>query len=130
MTTFTNQKYPGPCNLCGETCSLGPLYDDVFDFGGLLDHTVAGGYNSTPGNGWGALDDMTQYTFSLCEFCLDWLFTQFKIPVKVFCTIDGKEEPYHPAWNRVASDELRVRKEDFFEEAARRSCLREKRKGQ
>ncbi len=55
------------CNMCGELCSLGPQRNK----GGLVNQTVDGNYDSTPGNGQGALDDCTSYRFSLCEFCLD-----------------------------------------------------------
>jgi hypothetical protein len=129
------------CNMCGESCSLGPLYGDgldgdKLDYNGLLNVKVAGGYNSTPGNGNGALDDMTRYGFSMCEFCLDWLFQQFKIPVTVddYMNDDNylpKAETNAvqlPAWKcaeaRVNEDEWRQSKEEFHQENNRRSLLR------
>lgn len=66
------------CNSCGFSCWLG---EDGNGGGncGLLDAAPMGGYESTPGNGHGTLDDMTEYRFSLCEFCLDALFCDFVI---------------------------------------------------
>src|SRR5258708_22599734 len=112
------------CNWCGESCTLGPLYDDVVAHGGLIDAVVQGGYDSTPGNGNGALDDMTAYSFSLCEFCLDYLFQQFRIPPTVRCLIDNKEETYRPAPKRVKEDEWRTQKEIFLREEGRRNLTR------
>jgi hypothetical protein len=113
------------CNWCGESCSLGLPSEGPMIDGGLLDAEITGGYNSTPGNGDGALDDMTLYQFSLCEFCLDYLFEQFKIPPKVHCLIDdGKEETYRPAYQRVQEEEWRKQKEKFFRESFRRGHLR------
>jgi hypothetical protein len=137
------------CNLCGLSCNLknwGPE--------GLIDAVVIGGYESTPGNGSGALDDMTRYRFSICEFCLDWLFTKFRIPVVVddpmndYLLDDGEtiEEglermgvvqilerpqpnPWRPAAQRVAEDDWRKMKDEFYAEAARRSAARERREG-
>jgi hypothetical protein len=80
------------CNLCALSCDLptGPADDPKPDPHGLIEKEVLGHYASTPGNGHGALDDTTAYKFSLCEWCLDWLFTQFKIPplVREWC-FDG-----------------------------------------
>lgn len=137
------------CNLCGESCSLGPLWEGKLAFGGLLNAQVVGGYNSTPGNGAGALDDMTRHNFSLCEFCLDWLFQQFKIPLSVddpmndylmqegetmeealdtrgFVQLLPRPQPesWRPAAQRVEEDEWRKSKEEFRKEYARRSLLR------
>jgi hypothetical protein len=110
--------------------------------GGLLRQIVRGGYSSTAGNGDGALDDGTSYRFSLCEFCLDWLFAQFKVPVETsdysinfsedFSARDTFDrdpvrEPWEPAHVRVARDEWRRGKEQFCEEAERRSIARSKR---
>jgi hypothetical protein len=125
------------CNLCGEPCALGTsreTYDGQLAQGGLLDAKVTGGYESTPGNGSGALDDMTRYGFSLCEFCLDWLFQQFKIPVKTddYMTDDqflppAEQKPL-PAWKsaaqRVEEDDWRRFKEEFRIESTRRALLR------
>jgi hypothetical protein len=142
------------CNLCGESCSLGSAYNDgndpdPLDYSGLIEQTVTGGYNSTPGNGNGALDDMVRYSFSLCEFCLDWLFQQFTIPVAVddpmndYLTQEGEtmdealdkrgivqlmEAPQPPPWKsaaeRVAEDDWRQQKEKHFNESNRRARKR------
>jgi len=140
------------CNLCGESCSLGPVYGDgkePYDYNGLIEETVVGGYNSTPGNGEGALDDMVRYSFSLCEFCLDWLFEQFIVPVAVdapmndYLMQEGEtmdeamekrgiiqlmEAPQPPPWKsaaqRVTEDDWRQTKEKFFKEANRRTRKR------
>lgn len=106
------------CNLCGHPCSLGPERNE----GGLINQTVDGNYDSTPGNGQGALDDCTSYRFSLCEFCLDWLFQQFVLPVTVFSG-DG-EETYRPAAVRVRDDDWRSQKEGFAQESERRARSR------
>lgn len=115
------------CNLCGFTCMLRGE-----QLGGLIKETVVGGYFSTPGNGGGALDDLRAHTFSLCEFCLDWLFAQFAIRVnfaeEMIC--GGRHEVgevWRPAAERVASDEWRRMKEEFTAESARRAAAREKR---
>jgi len=97
---------------------------------GLVDQMVSGGYESTPGNGHGALDDMTWYRFSLCEFCLDWLFSQFKVPVKTGCytsnDLPGEEEVWRPAAQRVTEDEWRGMKEAFQFEHDRHVAARKK----
>jgi hypothetical protein len=89
---------------------------------------VLGHYASTPGNGHGALDDTTAYKFSLCEWCLDWLFTQFKIPPVVrewyFDGRRGKPEEWRPAAQRVSEDDWRTFKKEFSEEAAKRDAAR------
>jgi hypothetical protein len=110
------------CNLCGETCLLGHGEEKYPH--GMIDACVGGGYESTPGNGCGALDDLTSYTFSLCEFCLDYMFTQFKIPPRVWATMNPEEEPWVPAAERVTSDPWRQQKEVFFTEKSRRDNLR------
>lgn len=61
------------CNKCGGSCQQ----NNCPGFYGLIEETVYGGYGSDP------LSDMTEYTFSLCESCLDELFKTFKIPVQV-----------------------------------------------
>lgn len=109
------------CNGCGCECNL---CEDMFDvpvLGGLIDATVRGTYFSTPGNGSGALEDVTNYGFSLCEFCLDWLFQQFRLPPRVWP--DGVSS-WRPAKQRVLEDAGRTGKEEFFQEAARRDGLR------
>lgn len=59
------------CNKCGNSCKKD------HGFYGLIEHTVSGGYESEP------LSDGTNYTFSLCEKCLDGLFDTFKVPVEI-----------------------------------------------
>ncbi len=137
------------CNLCGLTCRLrhdAPYEED----GGMINATVMGGMSSTPGNGDGTLDDMEGYRFSLCEFCLDWLFAQFRVPVATFDprrgltrregeTLDeamvrtggcvflmaGPDPgPWEPAAVRVERDEWRKEKREFFDEKARRDAAR------
>lgn len=115
-----------PCNLCGLPCGC----EDDADMG-LVDAKVYGGYESTPGNGNGALDDCNVYTFSLCEFCLDWLFANCRIPPKIehysaFDVHDTMDEgtQFRPAGQRVAEDEWRRGKEAFFAEADRRTAAR------
>jgi hypothetical protein len=101
------------CNLCGQSCTLepGPLGGGPC---GLIEAEVRGSYNSTPGNGSGALDDCVKYKFSLCEFCLDWLFWAFVIPVELK---DGEAPPmtWKPAMQRVTEDKWRQQKERFYE---------------
>jgi len=99
------------CNHCGETCYLGH-HDIHVSNHGLIACTVSGGYFSTPGNGCGALDDTTTYTFSLCEFCLDHLFSQFKVPPKIDHYMGGSDEPeiFTAAADRVKNDDWRGQK--------------------
>jgi hypothetical protein len=117
------------CNRCGLSCELG----DTGSIGGIIRRTVCGGYYSTPGNGRGALDDLDGYTFSLCEFCCDWLFQTFVIPVEVsevsvenerLISPDG-EQRYRPAAQRVEEDEWRRMKDEFRAEWTRRAAARE-----
>lgn len=137
------------CNLCGLTCNIGPKDSPASGPHGLIDAAVIGGYESTPGNGHGALDDMDRYRFSLCEFCLDWLFSQFKIPVAMDAPMNDfllqpgesiddaldkrgwvqimevpQPPPWKPAAQRVAEDDWRQWKKEFYEEAARRAAAR------
>jgi len=138
-----------PCNLCGLSCLLDPQHPPA----GLIDATVVGGYPSTPGNGNGALDDNDGYRFSLCEFCLDWLFAQFRIPVAMVNTkiawspgpgesigdamqrtggfvslVTGPDpDPWRPAEQRVREDAWREDKEGFSQEKARRDIARRQR---
>lgn len=44
---------------------------------GLIEQEYTGGYDSIPG-----IQDLTKYTFSLCEHCMLDLFKSFKIPIK------------------------------------------------
>jgi len=111
------------CNMCGLLCTLGDEATGA-DYG-LINARASGGYESTPGNGHGALDDCTHYTFSLCEFCLDWLFSRFKVPVKVDDYVSGEEaEPWRPAAQRVAEDEWRKMKQEFQTEHDKRAAAR------
>jgi hypothetical protein len=45
------------CNLCGLSCMLGPKDLQYRMSHGLLNIEVSGGYDSTPGNGYGTLGD-------------------------------------------------------------------------
>jgi hypothetical protein len=112
------------CDFCGE-----PLqFEEHCERAGLVDVKVSGGYSSTPGNGSGALDDRTVYKFSICEFCLDWMFTQFKIPPKMTELIgDGIEisaDLFKSAIKRVAEDDWRKQKKKFYNEQTRRCVAR------
>lgn len=111
------------CNLCALSCVLGD--EPCRAPHGLVDVSVSGGYESTPGNGHGALDDCQRYTFSLCEFCLDWLFSQFKIQAATDNYMTGEhEKPWRPAAQRVAEDEWRRMKPEFRAEYERRLVAR------
>lgn len=113
------------CNLCGHSCYLP---GDCNGNSGLIEQKVMGGYDSTPGNGCGALGDMTQYTFSLCEFCLDFLFTNFVIPPKqryVFNDEDSVEEQFVGAEQMMIKNLTYKRfKEHFYNEANKRTSAR------
>lgn len=116
-------EYPDRlCNFCGLTCKL----NEEDSGSGLIDAAVSGGYDSTPGNGEGALDDCTRYHFSLCEFCLDWLFTQFALAPVVSSYVNSDFEDFRPAAKRVAEDEWRKGKEEFFKEFEKRNAARAK----
>jgi hypothetical protein len=115
-----------PCNYCGLPCTLSDPDAPSHGSYGLIGASVTGSYASTPGNGSGALDDMTRYTFSLCEFCLDYLFTQFAIPVSITCLIDNEIVPWRSAATRVSEDDWRAMKDKFFKERDRRDHAREK----
>lgn len=118
------------CNMCGLSCFLGKEGEPCARNAGLINARVDGGYNSTPGNGNGALDDMTSYRFSMCEFCLDWLFSRFVLPVAVgeYDAFDGtilnEEETWRPAHRRVNEDDWRKMKEEFRAEYSRRAFSR------
>jgi hypothetical protein len=92
---------------------------------GLIKAVVHGGYWSTPGNGDGALDDCTSYSFSICEFCLDWLFQRFTIPVARGGCSAASSDPYRPADQRVSEDDWRQQKAKFFAEFEKRNAARE-----
>jgi hypothetical protein len=119
------------CNLCGLTCLLGPptlangRKNEGHRASGLIAAEVRGGYESTPGNGSGALDDGTSYTFNICEFCLDWLFDKFIIPVTVVDSNGGESLDDRSAARRVLEDEWR-KKSEFFVESNRRNARRRK----
>lgn len=97
------------CNYCGLSCNVGPNGRG----NGLLDADVYGGYSSP---NYGALDDATKYSFSLCEFCLDWLFCQFKIPVS--CS----EGDFVPA--TVRNSYNKEENSEFFTEKSKRDNAR------
>lgn len=128
----TVKQFSDLCHLCGLTCrfenSKDPFGKGV---GGLIDAPVSGGFDSTPGNGNGALDDGITYRFSLCEFCVDWLFGQCKIPPVMFGYVSGGEEqePWRPAAQRVSEDAWRKNKEGFFREFQRRNEARDAARG-
>lgn len=115
------------CNMCGLTCRFVKSdYDNYFH--GLIDCSVEGGYDSTPGNGWGALCDSDIHTFSLCEFCLNHLFSQFVIPIRVIERCADREFEWIPAQDKVTNDEWRRMKAEFFEEFEKRNLARNKSK--
>lgn len=58
------------CNYCGEDMISKDGIDNVL---GLVDIKAQGCYSSV------VLQDLTTYQFSLCEICLDNLFSKFKI---------------------------------------------------
>lgn len=107
------------CNWCGCSCMTKGGRNHIGE-----KFEVVGGYDSTPGNGEGALDDCSVYHFALCEFCLDHLFTLFRLPPEV--NFSGEAEPFRPAAQRVRVDEWRKGKDEFFVEQARRAAEREK----
>jgi predicted HAD superfamily Cof-like phosphohydrolase len=120
-TTTTDAGDLPLCNLCGQTRTLGQLYSEgaPTDLYGLRTR-VDGGYLSL------ALQDCTAYKFALCEFCLDWLFTQCKHPPLV-CSVNGltgadeglPPEPFVPAAHRLRTASYEER-ERYLREAARR----------
>lgn len=61
------------CNSCGKTCSA-EFHRAAYY--GLIEVKVSGGCSSP------VLEDLTTYTFSLCENCLGGLFETFKLPVE------------------------------------------------
>ena len=103
------------CNICGHTCKLAgnkELYG--------LQTEVNGGYHSTPGNGDGALDDLMNYKFSICEFCLDDLFQDFIIPVKLDDGDGDRHIEFKPAAQRIQEDVWRKDKFSFIAEYSQR----------
>lgn len=125
------------CTVCSESCAL-HLYDDHYENEGLTDVSIMGGYPSTPGNGLGALDDATRYTFSICEFCLDFLFENARVPPTTchpgrdaiefgdrrLPAVPDEVFPFACASERVARDDWRTRKAEFYAERDRRAALR------
>lgn len=111
------------CNFCGLTCTL-PDPDAQDRAYGLIHAKVQGGYSSTPGNGHGALDDLDTYSFSLCEFCLDHLFTQFVIPPRVQSHHDDFPKPFRSACQRIAEDAWRRFNDESIEQLNERADAR------
>lgn len=111
------------CNLCGDTCCISEG-EGMCEKYGLENCKVSGHYMSTPGNGHGALDDLSTYQFSLCEFCVNWLFKQFVIPPREYDYSDGHEYEWRSAEQRVEEDDWRKMKELFHKENNRRNLLR------
>jgi hypothetical protein len=68
---YDREKPPTSEKITCNGCGLEYLKDYC------LNAEVSGGYGSTH------LMDLTKYSFSLCESCLEKLFFNFKIPVKV-----------------------------------------------
>lgn len=126
-----SKKIPA-CNMCGLSCAIsGPegtlsvLEDEPGIEHFIGSHfLVTGGFESTAGNGLGALDDLDQYKFTLCEFCLDWLFEQFKVPPEVTHILDDVKVPFRPAALRVQQDEWRKGIAQFQMEKSRRDKAR------
>lgn len=114
------------CNMCGLTCAM--TLDAAGEFQeneGLIEAKVSGGYPSTPGNGDGALDDCVEYTFSLCEFCLDFIFSNFINPPKVNDSVKCKITlAFVPADIRVAKDNWRAFKQEFYQRKSERDLAR------
>ena len=65
------------CNKCGSSCKLHEFEENDFQWGGLIEAKIMGGYFSSH------LEDCQYYTFSICEKCLKELFESFKIPVSI-----------------------------------------------
>lgn len=70
------------CNMCSMTLYMEPGHSSgMADFNhGLVEAKVIGQYMSPIHGG---LNDLQDYTFSLCEFCLNHLFQKFVIPPDV-----------------------------------------------
>ena len=129
---MSEKKIPD-CNLCGLSCAFkGPECTIPLEEGEwpIVEHFIGskfhvmGGFHSTPGNGFGTLDDLTMYDFALCEFCIDWLFEQFKMPPTVSDVRGLEEEPFRPAALRVQQDEWRKGIAQFQMEKSRRDKAR------
>lgn len=122
------------CNMCGLESKIrseqdGEVNENSIIYNSILnDFAANGGYDSTPANGYGALDDGSTYSFSLCEFCLDHLFQKFKIAPKItsYMNYNGEEE-FLPAETRVRMSGFRKEnKKAFLEEQERRNKARNK----
>lgn len=116
------------CNLCGHSCYLGLnrfLRDNHIETGGLSNAHVSGGYESTPGNGCGAFGDGDVYNFSFCEFCLDFLFENSKIPIKEW-DVHTPEDPhlFVSALEKVKFETWRQEKTEFLAEYEKRKASR------
>lgn len=121
------------CNLCSLPCAFDTEIEPSARGAYGLGAVAQGHYQSSPGAGAGALDDGVAYSFNLCEWCLDWLFSNFRRPPSMHNYLgDCKskiDEPYEPA-------ELRARRRHegdtlyayFVEEHARRRAARRARK--
>lgn len=97
------------CNMCGLSCELSDSHGGNY---GLIEAMATGGYFSTPG--YGALDDVVHYAFSLCEFCLDFIFSNFVIPPLTRCHLESEPHNFIPAKDRVLNDSWRKMKEEFL----------------
>lgn len=120
FTKEPNKDYT--CNMCGLSCTL--REEPYHASGGFINLRVSGGYESTPGNGNGTLDDLDQYTFSMCEWCIDNMFQQFKIPPRVQSYNCDTTEQYVPAQERVLNESWRTFKKEFFDEYKKRHIAR------
>jgi hypothetical protein len=117
-------KTPFEKAFSGKRCNMCAQESEGLECNSILNNfKVSGGYDSTPANGYGALDDMTDYEFSLCEYCLDYLFKQFLIAPKVYFIPSIAEEKFIPAEVRVEMSNHNY-KEDFFTEYNRRASFR------
>ncbi len=81
------------CNKCARALRKNPnagLY-------GLIEHTYSGHYGSNP------LNDLTDYTFSLCEFCLADMFLEFKLPPKILDRLNRDHLDPEITWEEESS---------------------------
>ena len=60
------------CNKCGQNCFI-DIHGTIYG----LSTTVSGGYESLH------LEDITKYSFEICEECLVKMFDEFVIPPKI-----------------------------------------------
>lgn len=77
------------CNMCADTC-LKVHFDGLREPYGLIDCTAHGGYLSSNDNS--GLDDMTSYTFSLCEKCmqLEYFKRELKRVTEFYARVESK----------------------------------------